>query len=325
MGTSTAAIAGDALASQQRMTRRRVLVRAAAVGAVGASLSACSSTEAEQEVARALRRTGTQRMEGRSELMRELVRCATLAPSSHNTQCWRFRLQDRSITVEPDLTRRCPAVDPDDHHLFISLGCAVENMSHAALAHGLHATPRFDSGGAGSVVVDLEPTQAASSALFHAMANRQCTRGDYDGKALSSEELLQLEKAGTGNGARVLLLTQRTAMETVLEHVISANTAQMHDPAFVEELKLWIRFGADEAARTGDGLFSGASGNPSMPRWIGSRLMNLVFTAKSENDRYARQLRNSAGLALFVSDTSDKAHWVEAGVAALPLPTTRSL
>jgi hypothetical protein len=102
-------------------------------------------------------------------------------------------------------------------------------------------------------------------------------------------------------------------METVLEHVISANTAQMHDPAFVEELKLWIRFGADEAARTGDGLFSGASGNPSMPRWIGSRLMNLVFTAKSENDRYARQLRNSAGLALFVSDTSDKAHWVEAG------------
>ncbi len=47
-------------------------------------------------------------------LQRELVRYATLAPSSHNTQCWRFALQEQAITILPDLTRRCPAVDPDD-------------------------------------------------------------------------------------------------------------------------------------------------------------------------------------------------------------------
>src|SRR6202521_2666437 len=33
----------------------------------------------------------------------------------------------------------------------------------------------------------------------------------------------------------------------------------------------------------------------------------------SQNERYARQIRNSAGIAVFVSDTSDKARWVEAG------------
>jgi hypothetical protein len=27
--------------------------------------------------------------------------------------------------ILPDLSRRCPAVDPDDHHLFVSLGCAA--------------------------------------------------------------------------------------------------------------------------------------------------------------------------------------------------------
>ena len=102
-------------------------------------------------------------------------------------------------------------------------------------------------------------------------------------------------------------------MEKVLEYVVAGNTAQMNDPAFVEELKAWIRFGADEAARTGDGLFAGASGNPAMPRWLGSRMMGLFFTPKSENERYARQIRNSAGIAVFVSDVSDKAHWVEAG------------
>jgi hypothetical protein len=41
--------------------------------------------------------------------------------------------------------------------------------------------------------------------------------------------------------------------------------------------------------------------------------MSLFFTAKSENERYARQVRNSAGIALFASDASDKVHWIEAG------------
>jgi hypothetical protein len=111
----------------------------------------------------------------------------------------------------------------------------------------------------------------------------------------------------------VLLLTERAAMEMVLDYVVAGNTAQMNDPAFVEELKSWIRFGADEAARTGDGLFAGASGSPAMPRWLGSRLMGLFFTAKSENERYARQIHNAAGIAVFVSETSERANWVEAG------------
>jgi hypothetical protein len=42
-------------------------------------------------------------------------------------------------------------------------------------------------------------------------------------------------------------------------------------------------------------------------------MMGLFFTPKSENERYARQIHNSAGIAVFVSETSDKAHWVEAG------------
>ena len=151
-----------------------------------------------------------------------------------------------------------------------------------------------------------------SSPLFHAISERQCTRGDYDGKPLSAEELRLLEYAGTTD-VRLLFLTERTAMEMVLAYVVAGNTAQMNNAAFVDELKAWIRFSADEATRTGDGLFSGASGNPAMPRWLGSWMMGLFFTPKSENERYARQIRNSAGIAVFVSDASDKAHWVEVG------------
>lgn len=293
--------------------RRDFLWSAAALGATIPSLVACSPGASHDEAARNLRRPGALTTSDRALLHNELVRCATLAPSSHNTQCWKFHAHENLIRIEPDFLRRCPVVDPDDHHLFVSLGCATENLAHAALAHGLQANANFDASGPGAISVSLEATKVRASPLFEAIAERQCTRGDYDGKPLSVGELRLLEQAGTGSGVRVDLLTQRSDMEKVLEYVVAGNTKQMNDPAFVAELKSWIRFGHREAVDTGDGLFSGSSGGPVMPRWLGSWMMGLFFTAKSENERYARQVRSSAGIAVFVSDTSDKAHWVEAG------------
>ena len=83
--------------------------------------------------------------------------------------------------------------------------------------------------------------------------------------------------------------------------------------AFVKELKQWLRFGASEAVRTGDGLYSITSGNPSVPRWLGSPMFDIMVNAKSENEKYASQIRSSAGTAVFVSDVDDKTHWIEAG------------
>jgi hypothetical protein len=245
--------------------------------------------------------------------LRELVRYATLAPSSHNTQCWKFRLADHAISILPDLSRRCPVVDPDDHHLYVSLGCAAENLAQTARAQGLSGQIIFDDSGEGAVQVALEPAPAIVTPLFEAIPKRQCTRAEYDGKPLSTAELKLLETAGTGDGVRVVLLTERADLETVLDYVVRGNTAQMNNPAFMKELKSWIRFNDQEATRSGDGLSGRTSGNPSIPRWLGNLLSTLLFRAQPENDKIARYIRSSAGIALFVSDVDDKTHWVEAG------------
>jgi hypothetical protein len=278
-------------------------------------LSACASeTDAKHYEAAAayLRRDGSSAATQGVALSQELVRYATLAPSSHNTQCWKFALEPRGITILPDLLRRCPAVDPDDHHLFVSLGCATENLVHAALAHGLAAEAGFDLTRE-AIQVSLAPTTAEVSPLFHAIAARQCTRGDYDSKPLRNEELALLERAGTSTSVRVLLLTERPAVDRVLDYVVQANSAQMADPAFVRELRTWIRFNGADVLRTGDGLYSVASGNINIPTWLGEMAFGWVFTPKGENDKYARQIRSSAGIAVFVGGAADKAQWVEVG------------
>src|SRR5512145_2532791 len=122
--------------------------------------------------------------------LRDLVRQATLAASSHNTQPWEFALAERSITILPDFTRRTPVVDPDDHHLFVSLGCATENLVHAAHAGGLHADVRVHED---SIDVALDDTAPVRSPLFEAIPVRQCSRSIYDGHPLTVTELRALE------------------------------------------------------------------------------------------------------------------------------------
>lgn len=250
-----------------------------------------------------------------AEQLRELVRYATLAPSSHNTQCWRFKLGDNSITILPDLQRRCPVVDPDDHHLFVSLGCATENLVQAAAAQGLHAQVSFVTGAQDAVEISLTPSAPQPSALFAAITQRQSSRVEYDGKPLANSELALLSDAASDPQVQLRLLTDKSAMDNVLAYVTQGNSAQLRDPAFVDELKHWIRFNEAEAIRTGDGLFSATTGNPTVPRWLGSPLFSLFLSEKSENDKYAKQVRSSAGIAVFITEQDDKAHWFAAGRA----------
>jgi hypothetical protein len=246
-------------------------------------------------------------------ILKEIVRYGTLAPSGHNTQCWRFRIENRSIAILPDLSRRTPVVDPDDHHFYVSLGCATENLVQAARAFGFKGNAEFSPASDGVITVALERSRVEESPLFKAIPYRQCTRTDFDGKPLGPEELQLLEAAGTGHGVSLILLTEREAMEKVLEYVVQGNTMQIRNPAFVSELESWIRFSDGEAIRAGDGLPARATGSPPAPRWLGRLLFRTFFRAKQENDRYARHIRSSSGIAVFVSNVDDKAHWVEAG------------
>ncbi len=243
---------------------------------------------------------------------RELVRFATLAANSHNSQPWLFAVAEKRISIAPDFARRCPAVDPDDHHLFASLGCAAENLVQAAGAMGLRATPVFDGL---KVAIDLEAAPATRSPLFEAITRRQCSRAVYDGKEAPSEALRQLESASREPGISNIIITDRGKLSSIIDYVLQGNSAQMRDKAFMDELRNWMRFSEADAVDKMDGLFSRASGNPALPSWMARPLLRLFFTEGGENNKYRKHIGSSAGIAVFSSQIDDKAHWVAAGRA----------
>lgn len=245
----------------------------------------------------------------------DLIRYATLAANSHNTQPWQFKVRDRAIDILPDFARRLSAVDPDNHHLFASLGCAAENLAIAAEASGRPGSLSFDPANGGAVSLAFGNASYGGSALFDAIPKRQSTRGVFDGRSVSTSELATLTAAGVVAGVDLVLITERSQIDRVRDLVIAANTTQMADIAVRRELKSWLRFSPRQAINTGDGLFSATTGNPMLPVWLGPIMFELLFKTADENDKYARQIASSAGLAVFVSQKDDPEHWVAAGRA----------
>lgn len=243
---------------------------------------------------------------------RELVRYATLAASSHNTQPWTFRPRPNGIMILPDLSRRCPAVDPDDHHLYASLGCATENLVLAGQAAGLQGHTAYDASTSG-VRVDLEKRTPFRSALFEAIPKRQCSRAEYDGSTLSDGLLRRLAASGRGEGVSVLLITDSARKEQIAHYVAEGNTVQFRDAAWARELQSWIRFSGREAVRRGDGLYGPVMGNPDVPRWLGALFMRFGFSAGNQNRKDLRYIRSSSAIAVIYSEADDKPHWIEAG------------
>ncbi|HET7716929.1 MAG TPA: Tat pathway signal protein [Bauldia sp.] len=246
---------------------------------------------------------------------RDLVRYATLAANSHNTQPWKFRVGPSAIDVLPDLDRRTPVVDPDDHHLYCTLGCATENLVIAGAARGFAGTPTFVAGmdGGGQINVTLTPAPARETPAFKAIPERGVSRAVYDGKPLPVDTVAALEAAARSEAVEAIMITEPARIETILALVVEGNNLQFTDPAFMNELKRWIRFDARQAIETGDGLFAGCTGNPSVPPWLGRLIFGFVASPKAEAEKYAAQIRSSAGIMVLVGREADPEHWAECG------------
>jgi len=272
------------------------------------------STKEYDKAASEMRRQGTEVADGNLNA-RELIRYATLAASSHNTQPWKFRIQKDRITILPDFSRRCPVVDPDDSHLFKSLGCAAENLVHAAAAQGFSAEVQFDSGENSIDVFLTRDVTARALDLYRAIPKRQCVKAAYDGNPVAKTELEKLERAGEGSSVRIITLLSDADKNAVNDWVTRGNLAQLSDRAFRNELISWIRFNPVEAMHKSDGLAGRTSGQPALPTWLAKLIIGLVLTPKGQAKTDADNIRSSAGIAVFVSSRDDKPAWIETGRA----------
>jgi hypothetical protein len=243
--------------------------------------------------------------------MRTLVHYATLAANGHNTQPWKFSLKENVIEIFPDYSRQLAVVDSNHRELWISLGCALENLVIAARAEGFTTNVTYPDA-AEVIKVELTPDTRQSSPLFDAISSRQNTRSEYNGQAVKSPDFDQLQALPLEPGVALHFVTTPANKETVLEYVNQGNLSQYGNQAFLDELIYWLRFNKKEALAALDGLYSRCSGNPEVPRWLG-KMFVAGTKPQQQADADAKKLRSSPGAVVIASAADGKTAWVRTG------------
>lgn len=224
---------------------------------------------------------------------------------------WKFSIHQDTIEIYPDYRRQLPVVDPHDRELWISLGCALENLLLAAKAAGYAtevAYPDVDE----SIRVRLSSDTPQTTALFNAIPLRQTTRSVYDGQTVPAADLDIVQALPVEPGVSLQYLQTPPELETALEYINEGNLRQYANRAFVDELIFWLRFNKKEAMAALDGLYSRCSGNPEVPGWLGRTFLKST-KPQQQADADAKKFRSSAGAVIIVTETDDKVTWVRAG------------
>ncbi len=239
----------------------------------------------------------------------ELIQKAIKAPSGHNTQPWKFKTDKNSITIYPDYDRILPVVDADNHALFISLGCALENLVIAAQhsAFKTNITCYTEQAGNESIVVQLTPSPVKEDGLlFDFIDMRQVTRNTYNGNPIPNNDLEKLKVASLQEDVQTILLTDEKDIKPVIDLVKEGNRLQFSNPSFIAELIKWIRFNKKTAMKTGDGLYGAATGNPSVPTWFGKLFMKLSANPGKEANKWVGLIKSSSAMMIFIAERNDK-------------------
>ncbi|MCC8154172.1 MAG: nitroreductase [Tannerellaceae bacterium] len=243
-----------------------------------------------------------------------MIEQAVKAPSGHNTQPWLFRINDDNIQILPNYDKSLPIVDPDNRELFISLGCAAENLLIAA------SQKRYDTdlniSDEGIITIHLKKDDTVRpNMLFDQVAIRQTNRSVYNERIISSDTIRLLESVFDASGVKVYFYKNGTPeFSSIADYVIEGNMLQMQDKAFTDELKSWMRFNKRHQNATNDGLSYAAFGAPNLPLFIGKPIISGHLNAKSQNKGDRKKIASSSHFALLTITTNTPEEWVQLGI-----------
>lgn len=192
--------------------------------------------------------------------IRSILHYAVLAPSSHNTQPWQFHVDDMTIAVRPDFSRRLVAGDPDNRLLYISLGCATQNIIEAAGAFGYEASI-LEMNEEGSVL-QLSKTNPPhnSEEILASIRHRVTNRNTYTNTQVCTDFIKSLEPQ-YGN-ISVHSIEEKDQKKEVARICIKASIAAMKNPAFRREMSHHVKSNTTRS-RTGLPLYGFG-----VPNWL---------------------------------------------------------
>lgn len=251
--------------------------------------------------------------------LKSLLNYAVLAPSSHNSQPWRFIIDGNTIAVCADRVRALPVVDPFDRELIISCGAALFNLrvalNHAGFAHTISTFPSDADPDVLALVRVCNDgySDASLGTLFDAIPVRVTTRTPFESGHVPHEIQRQLIAAGAAENIDVVCIDSITRRSQIAKLIAEADHKQFADPRFRRELASWI-----DPRRHVDGMPAFAAGVPALLDFAKPLATSAVRMFDLGNGLAAlhHQLVGASPLLVGIAtERDDREAWLAAGQA----------
>ncbi|WP_319521916.1 Acg family FMN-binding oxidoreductase [uncultured Desulfosarcina sp.] len=200
---------------------------------------------------------------------RHILYYASLAPSGHNSQPWRVRIEAATTwIVEANGDRRLPCVDPDNRELLLSIGAFAENLFLAAGALGRHADIEVIANSSHDrdiLRVVLRSGQANGDPL-NLLATRRTVKHGHLPKEISANDVAALSHQAGGG----LFYFPRTSSHAacIRDAAVESFRIQAARDDAQRELVHWLRLKNRDAMHHRDGLTPEGMEIRGMANWF---------------------------------------------------------
>ena len=245
-----------------------------------------------------------------------LLNFAVLAPSSHNSQPWSFRVTNNEIKIYADMARSLPASDTNNRQLLISLGCVLENILTAAEYYGYEVKVSLLSDTAdNSCIASIVFSEAQNyirpkhHAIF-TIPKRRTNRTKYDNRP-PEEDFIQWVSSLASENTQFFLITNKTNKDAIADIVIEAGISAMESTDFRHELSHYVK---NNYTSSPIGMPLYGFGVPGPISLIAPFMMKFVNMNKVNAKTDSDVLKNYTPAVLVIATRDDtRKEWLETG------------
>ncbi len=253
-----------------------------------------------------------------SEQFLFLLNYAALAPSSHNSQPWLFRLRDEALELFADRTRALPVIDPMDRELIISCGAALFHLRTALRHFGYcEAVATFPESNLPDLVAKIrvagphEPS-IQEQALFRAIPLRRTYRMSFEPRPVPEEILTHLQAVAADEGACLNLVEGKYSRAAMADLIEEADQLQWANKHFRRELAAWVH---PNRSFSHDGMPGYALGMPDLLSYLGPIAVRTFDLGKGQAARDRQSAIEAPVMALLTTVSDEPPAWLAAGQA----------
>lgn len=181
------------------------------------------------------------------ELIKLLLRYTIMAPSSHNTQPWKFRVTEDQIQIYADFNRWLAVADADRRELYISVGCALENLLLAAHTFRYRCKVTYfpdpsQEDWVADVKLKNDPDlhDEESMALFSYVMRRRTYHHRFQTQPIEKKVQERLKAWAYPDGVDLYLVEDVEHKHKIEELIVQGDAIQFADPDFRQELGYWV-------------------------------------------------------------------------------------